>query len=218
MNDVLLIALFGLAITAGLLGMNIALKIMKSIPFFNQSYPMVHSGIHPSIPTPMPNNNETGLSFNFFLLVFLVMFIYWVFNNSESSGNQNDSIPQKKETPSEELEEQAQNVLKWDSMPVSYYEDTLSKRINQAPQNEVSIVKEEIFGNFYIQLTAVSTYDWAEEFSNSLVKDNIIIKEDNKFKVLVGPFISSEFAKKQQIEDYQLQKGFVRKLILAYHP
>jgi len=79
MSNALLLTVIGMAITGIILGMKVALSIIRSVPMFGGGYPAVMPANQPINATAEKSGSSLG--FTFLLLVFFIGCVLWIVTN-----------------------------------------------------------------------------------------------------------------------------------------
>jgi len=190
-----------MAITGIILGMKIALSIIRSVPMFGGGYPTVMPANQPI--NPAAEKSGGNLSFTFLLLVFFIGSVLWIVTNPTYA-----TINQTAPDTQQPIQENNTPQPKTESVSApTPYQVTYAKKVNQTPKEKPATKQ------FGIQLVALSDYDRAVELMEQLVNHPILILEEGGFyKVVIAPFTVEELAKTYLENHQELSEGFVRNL------
>lgn len=194
MNNLNLLAYFGIGAIGMIVGLKIALLIMQA----SRPYPP-YGGTQ---STTNSTTTESGSDALFSLMVFIVLslFTYWVGSNY----SHNKQVPQ---TPKVEEEKEEERIAQTPKKLVIKYQE--NRRVNRAPR------KERKYVQYGIQVTAVSSQTQAEKRARELREayNVTILEEDDLFKVVVlGGFLTKSAAIDYQKKYSLLEKGYIRLL------
>lgn len=212
MSNALLLTVIGMAITGIILGMNLALRIIRSIPMFGGGYQTVL----PSNPTAnRPTKDDSGgVFFTFLMLVFFILAVLWVTTNPKyTTAEEIQSKPPNVEKPQSYEEVSAPNTFHQAVKPVVVHEVEMVRRVNQTPVHD----EEEVDEYCSIQMGAFSDYAKAAKLQKQLIEYTpIIIEEADLYKVIIGKFLTAEAAK-LHLESYPIltEDGFVRTVTIS---
>ena len=191
MSNTLLLTVLGMAITGIILGMRIALGIIRSIPMFGGGYPTVM----PAATTNRTDNSGGGgVTFTFLLLILFILAVLWVTTNPKYAGDTEPitSVPTT-EIPQTFESTTPQPVYSEVAKPIVVREAATVKRVNQTP---VPTPAAETTSYYAIQVGAFTEYDGAIALEDALADHAaIIIEEDGIYKVMVEAFTTVEAAK-----------------------
>lgn len=203
MSNALLLTVIGMAITGIILGMKVALSIIRSVPMFGGGYPAVMPANQPINATA--EKSSSSLGFTFLLLVFFIGCVLWIvtnpaYNTTPKAAPDTQQPKQENNTPQPKTE----------SVPApTPYQVATTRKVNQAP------IEAPVTKQFGIQLAALTDYDRALELTEKLaIHPTIILEEAGLYKVIIASFTTENLAKTYQDDHPVLAEGFVREFII----